>query len=115
MSILSLHADPLLLMDVPYTVTDDAHRRVVALAREALDHPFLSSDSGIACLEGIGDRELAIDCSAISQANSLLIAWLIRVAQGAKPRHVSLVGVSERQVVLFRRMRLDHILDIPAR
>ncbi len=106
--------DGLLLMDMPYAIHDDAKRRVIVLGRDALDHPLLVGDAGAACLEDSAALALAIDCAAIHQANSLLIAWLIRVAQSANPRRVALINVSERQAVLFRRMRLDHILDIPA-
>lgn len=106
------HAESLQLMDVPYVITDDQRRRVITLSRDALDHPALAGDPCIMCLENSGDLAIEIDCSAIQQANSLLIAWIIRVAQAAKPRTLSLIGVNERQAVLFRRMRLDHIVDL---
>jgi anti-anti-sigma regulatory factor len=106
------HGESLQLMDVPYTISDDGQRRVITLSRDAIDHPALASDPCFMCLEGSGDLQLEIDCSAINQANSLLIAWIIRLAQAAKPRPLTLIGVSERQAVLFRRMRLDHIVAL---
>ncbi len=104
------HADSLQLMDAPYVIIDDERRRVITLSRDALDHPALAGDPCIQCLENSGDLAIEIDCAAIAQANSLLIAWIIRVAQVAKPRPLTLIGVNERQAVLFRRMRLDHIV-----
>lgn len=106
------HVEPLHLMDFPYVIADDKRRRVITLDRDALDHPALAADPCIMCLENSGDLAIEIDCAAINQANSLLIAWIIRVAQAAKPRPVTLIGVNERQAVLFRRMRLDHIVGL---
>lgn len=104
------HDESLQLMDVPYVITDHADRRVITLARDAVDHPILAADPATNCLEDSGTLDIAIDCAAIAQANSLLIAWIIRVSQAASPRQVTLIGVNERQAVLFRRMRLDHIV-----
>ena len=109
---LMTHGESLQLMDVPFVINDHEGRRLIVLSRDALDHPALATDPVVTCLEHLGTMAVEIDCAAIAQANSLLIAWIIRVAQAAKPQRVTLVGVNERQAVLFRRMRLDHIVDI---
>ena len=107
-----VHDESLQLMEPPYVITDEAKRRVITLTRDAVDHPALAADPATTCLEDSGTLDIAINCAAILQANSLLIAWIIRVSQAASPRRVTLMGVSERQAVLFRRMRLDHIVDL---
>ena len=112
MNSLTIHDVSLQLMEPPYSITDHNGRRVITLSRDALDHPALAADPETSCLEHIGSLAIEIDCAAINQANSLLIAWIIRVAQAVQPRRVTLVGVNERQAVLFRRMRLDHIVDL---
>lgn len=109
---LTNHDESLLLMDAPYVIIDLPGRRLITLTRDAVDHPVLAADPATTCLEDSGTLDIAIDCAAIAQANSLLIAWIIRVSQAASPRHVTLVGVNERQAVLFRRMRLDHIVRL---
>ena len=109
---LTEHDELLQLMEPPYSITDQPGRRVITLTREAVDHPALAVDPETSCLEHVGLLAVEIDCAAINQANSLLIAWIIRVAQAVQPRRVTLVGVNERQAVLFRRMRLDHLVDL---
>jgi len=113
----SNHAETFQVMDHPYDIVDspsgNPQRRTIVLHREAIDHPALAADPCTMFGDASGAMRLEIDCSAIVQANSMLIAWLIRVAQSVKPRRVILLGVNERQAVLFRRMRLDHIVDLP--
>ena len=98
------------LMDLPYDVTDTATHRVVLLHRDAPDHPHLHADVTDVVRGAPG--EIRIDCSVISHANSVLIAWIIRVVHAAKPTQVALIQVHERQKVLFRRMRLDQFVEI---
>ena len=105
------HETPVALMDLPYSVHDHDGHRIVILHRDAPEHPAITNDVGSAILAP-GVDEIRIDCSTIAQANSVLIAWIIRVVNGAKPRKVALINVSERQGVLFRRMRLDQLVDI---
>jgi anti-anti-sigma regulatory factor len=99
------------LMDLPYVVRAESDHVVVELFRDAMDHPFLTSDTAEHIL-GVGIGEIRIDCAHVQHANSVMIAWIIRVVNALKPRHVALVGVSDRQAFLLRRMRLDQLVEI---
>jgi hypothetical protein len=110
MRMLSPHESAIPLMDLPYDVTDIDDHRVVMLHRDAPDHPYLSAD--VADVVRAAPGEIRIDCAVLSHANSVLIAWIIRVVHAAKPGRVALINVHERQAVLFRRMRLDQLVEI---
>ncbi len=98
-------------MDLPYVVRAEADHVVVELFRDAMDHPFLTADAGEHIL-GVGTGEVRIDCTHVQHANSVMIAWIIRVVNALKPRHVALLGVGDRQAFLFRRMRLEQLVEI---
>ena len=110
MHMLSTHESAIPLMDLPYDVTDSVDHRVILLHRDAPDHPHLNAD--VADVVRSSPGEIHIDCSVVSHANSVLIAWIIRVVHAAKPTQVALINVHERQAVLFRRMRLDQLVEI---
>ena len=97
-------------MDLPYEVIDSVDHRVVLLHRDAPDHPHLNAD--VADVVRGAPGEIRIDCSVVAHANSVLIAWIIRIVHAAKPTQVVLISVPERQAVLFRRMRLDQLVEI---
>jgi anti-anti-sigma regulatory factor len=105
------HAGQAALMDLPYSVTPGDDHVAVLLHRDAMDAPSLAADAGASFLS-VSSGEVRIDFSCLSHVNSVLLAWIIRVVNLAKPRAVVLMQVSERHAVLLRRMRLDQLLEI---
>ena len=110
MHTLAIDESAIPLMDLPYDLSDSTDHRVVQLHRDAPDHPQLNAD--VADVVRGTPGEIRIDCSVVSHANSVLIAWIIRVVHAAKPSPVVLISVDERHAVLFRRMRLDQLVEI---
>lgn len=111
MFMLGPHAGLAAVIDLPYSVTPGAGHITVLLHRDAMDAPSLSSDAGMSFVQE-SSGEVHIDFSCLAHVNSVLLAWIIRVVNLAKPRPVVLLHVSERHAVLLRRMRLDQLLEI---
>ncbi len=111
MFMLGPHASQAAVIDLPYTVTSGADHVTVLLHRDAMDAPALSSDAGMSFVTD-SQGEVRIDFACLAHVNSVLLAWIIRVVNLAKPRGVVLEHVSERHAVLLRRMRLDQLLEI---
>ncbi len=84
---------------------------VVTLNREAGEQPCLPGDDG-AWLKGEAADELEIRCHALKQANSVLIAWIIRLSQVAPTARLRLTGCDRRVLTLFKRLRIDALAEL---
>ncbi len=99
------------LIDMPYRVQRADDDLTIILAADAADHPALPGDSAADLVEASTGR-VVVDASAVTEANSVLIGWLVRLAAALGPKKVTLRNLAPRLRALFVRMRLDQLILI---
>ena len=97
------------LFDSPVLCERVADRLVLTVSRDGADHPALAQhplpvdEPGIVAID--------VDLAQVTQANSVLIGWLVRlVALCGCP--VTLLNVAPRVGMILRRMNLHALMTI---
>lgn len=61
---------------------------------------------------GVEASALIIDCHRVDHVNSVLIAWMLQVAQSAKPIRIKVLRARSQVVTQLKQLRLDHLMSI---
>jgi anti-anti-sigma regulatory factor len=93
-----LHTDG---VQVVADVNGSAERRL------AFGQPFYHQWAG-----GIDAASLVVDCHRVEHVNSVLIAWMLQVAQSAKPTRLKIRRAKAQVVTQLKQLRLDHLMTI---
>jgi len=75
-------------------------------------NPRLSTPSGHDWMARLQAKRIIIDLGEISHVNSVIVAWLLQLAQAAKPADLVLVDVSRQVAIQFNQLRLNHVLQV---
>jgi len=61
---------------------------------------------------GITAGALAVDCHRLDHINSVMIAWLLQLAQSSKPAKLHVRRAKAQVVTQLKQLRLDHLIQI---
>lgn len=97
---------------MPFVVHTDGDRITADIngspdRRHAFGQPFYHLWAG-----GVDASSLVIDCHRIDHVNSVLIAWMLQVAQSAKPVRIAVRRARSQVVTQLKQLRLDHLMTI---
>lgn len=75
-------------------------------------HPHMSDTASYEWIRGVEATSVVVDLANIEHLNSLLVAWLLQLNQGAGPGRCRLVQVGRQAVAQLTQLRLNHLLVI---
>ncbi len=75
---------------------------------------WIKQDDSIAWIEAVNYSLLIADLSALSQINSIVIAWLLSLRQATGAERLRLDNMNERSGTLLQQMHLDKVFHIKA-
>ena len=78
-------------------------------------NPRLSLPASHGWIGRVTLRRATIDLGELSHVNSVIVAWLLQLAQSAKPAELVLVNVNRQVAIQFNQLRLNHILQVQPR
>lgn len=97
---------------MPFVVHTDGRQVVAdingsAERRQGFGQPFYHVWAG-----GIETSSLIVDCHRLDHVNSVVIAWMLQVAQSAKPVRLKIHRAKVQVVTQLKQLRLDHLMTI---
>ena len=78
-------------------------------------NPRLSNPASHGWIGCVAMLRATIDLGELSHVNSVIVAWLLQLAQAAKPAELVLINVNCQVVIQFNQLRLNHVLKVQAR
>lgn len=75
-------------------------------------HPHMADNASYEWIRGVEATSVVIDLVNIEHLNSLLVAWLLQLNQGAGPGRCRLIQVGRQAVAQLTQLRLNHLLVI---
>ena len=78
-------------------------------------NPRLSVPVSHGWIGRLGVRRATIDLGELSHVNSVIVAWLLQLAQSAKPAELVLMNVNRQVAIQFNQLRLHHVLQVQPR
>ena len=82
------------------------------LSKGVGQHPHMAEAASYEWIRGVEATAVVIDLSQLEHLNSLLVAWLLQLNQGAGPGRCHLVNVGRQAVAQLSQLRLNHLLSI---
>jgi hypothetical protein len=61
---------------------------------------------------GIAADAVAVDCHRLDHINSVMIAWLLQLAQASKPARLHIRRAKQQVATQLKQLRLDHLMQI---
>jgi hypothetical protein len=97
----------------PYQVSLTPDGRLQLLLNKGLgQHAHMTEASSYEWIRGLDATTVIIDFTHVEHLNSLLVAWLLQLNQGAGPGRCRLVQVGRQAVAQLRQLRLNHLLVV---
>lgn len=78
----------------------------------AAGNPRLEASIAHAWVAAVEPPAVTIELANISHLNSILIAWMLQVAQGVRPAPVCIAKASAGVSAQLRQLRLDHLMAL---
>lgn len=99
--------------DRPYQVRLAADGSVTLLLLKGIgQHHHMNETAAYEWIRGLDASAVVVDMSQIEHLNSLLVAWLLQINQGAGAGRCRLVQVGRQAVTQLSQLRLNHLLVI---
>ena len=99
--------------DRPYQVRLAADGSVTLLLLKGIgQHHHMNETAAYEWIRGLEASAVVVDMSQIEHLNSLLVAWLLQINQGAGVGRCRLVQVGRQAVTQLSQLRLNHLLVI---
>ena len=99
--------------DRPYQVRLAADGSVTLLLLKGIgQHHHMNETAAYEWIRGLDASAVVVDMSQIEHLNSLLVAWLLQINQGAGSGRCRLVQVGRQAVTQLSQLRLNHLLVI---
>lgn len=99
--------------DRPYQVSVAADGNVTLLLLKGIgQNHHMNETASYEWLRGMEASAVVIDMSQIEHLNSLLVAWLLQMNQGAGVGRCRLIHVGRQAVTQLSQLRLNHLLAI---
>lgn len=97
----------------PYQVRLGTDGRIsIHLGKGIGQHPHMNEAASYEWIRGLEASAVEVDLSNIEHLNSLLVAWLLQLNQGAGAGRCRLVQVGRQAVAQLTQLRLNHLLSI---
>jgi hypothetical protein len=97
----------------PYQVRVTTDGRIsIHLGKGIGQHPHMNEAASYEWIRGLEATSVEVDLSSIEHLNSLLVAWLLQLNQGAGAGRCRLVRVGRQAVAQLTQLRLNHLLSI---
>lgn len=84
----------------------------LVLSKGIGQHPHMNEAASYEWIRGLDASVVEVDLSHIEHLNSLLVAWLLQLNQGAGPGRCRLIQVGRQAVAQLTQLRLNHLLSI---
>ncbi len=78
-------------------------------------NPRLSLPASHSWISRLALRRATIDLGELGHVNSIIVAWLLQLAQSAKPAELVLTNVNPQVMIQFNQLRLNHLLQVQPR
>ncbi len=102
---------PLLAMPFQVAILDDF--AVVVRIDPLVSSSKILPDAGAhSWMRGLATQQLIVDFVAVDLVNSVLVAWLLQLAQSAKPAAILVRNTRSSIATQFRQLRLDQMMTI---
>jgi anti-anti-sigma regulatory factor len=75
-------------------------------------NPRLSTPASHTWLARVAVKRAVVDLGELSHVNSVIVAWLLQLAQAAKPADFVLANVNRQVAIQFNQLRLNHVLQV---
>lgn len=99
--------------DRPYQVSVHADGRIQLLLQRGIgQHVHMTESASYEWIRGVDATAVVLDLSQVDHLNSLLVAWLLQLNQGAGPGRCRLVHVGRQAVAQLSQLRLNHLLVV---
>jgi anti-anti-sigma regulatory factor len=99
--------------DRPYQVSVAADGSLTLVLLKGIgQHHHMNESASYEWLRGLDASAVVIDMSQMEHLNSLLVAWLLQMNQGAGAGRCRLVHVGRQAVTQLSQLRLNHLLVI---
>lgn len=99
--------------DLPFQLSIEADATlVVAADRGIAQHRMLDEPLSHGWARGLIAPKLVVDMAAVEQVNSVLVAWLLQLAQAAKPAATTVLRARPQIVTQFKQLRLDQMMTL---
>lgn len=99
--------------DRPYQVSVHADGRIQLLLQKGIgQHAHMTESASYEWIRGVDATAVILDLSQIEHLNSLLVAWLLQLNQGAGAGRCRLVQVGRQAVAQLSQLRLNHLLVV---
>jgi anti-anti-sigma regulatory factor len=97
----------------PYQVRLSEDGTVLVLLHKGIgQHPHMNEAASHEWVRGLDASAVVVDLVQIEHLNSLLVAWLLQLNQGAGVGRCRLVQVGRQAVAQLTQLRLNHLLTI---
>jgi hypothetical protein len=98
---------------IPGTIRyDGAGQIVITVEKNANQDSSLKSTPDQQWIQGLACVLLSIDLHDVGHVSSNLVAWLLQLAQAAKPAATEVRGVSRQVSIQLSQLRLNHLMGI---
>jgi len=75
-------------------------------------NPRLATLSSHDWMSRLAVSRATVDMAELTHVNSIIVAWLLQLAQAAKPAELVLVNVNRQVAIQFNQLRLNHVLQV---
>lgn len=98
--------------DLSCQVTCHEQEIVVRVQASALQNERLALPATYSWIRCLNVEALVIDLEHLPHINSVLVAWVLQLAQAAKPATVRLKNVNRQVNIQLTQLRLHHLLSL---
>ena len=105
--------DTLQARDLPFQVGLEADGTVlVSVDRAVANNKLLYENASHSWGRGLLATQVVVDFAAVDFVNSVLVAWLLQLAQATKPAAMTVRNARSSIVTQFKQLRLDQMMTI---
>ncbi|MBA3709258.1 MAG: hypothetical protein H0W83_10620 [Planctomycetes bacterium] len=101
-----------IIQDLPFTIGLDDNGVLITVDRTIAQSKLLDDQGSHRWLRGLTADKVTLDFGAVDQVNSMLVAWLLQLAQSSKPARVVLRRTKAQVQTQLKQLRLDQMMDI---
>jgi len=99
--------------DLPFQVGLEADGTVlVSVDRAVANNKLLYESASHSWGRGLLATQVVVDFAAVDFVNSVLVAWLLQLAQATKPAAMTVRSARSSIVTQFKQLRLDQMMTI---
>jgi hypothetical protein len=98
--------------DLPFKVGLEGAGVIIVVDRAIAQNKLLDDPISHAWVRGLAADFITLDFGIVDHVNSMLVAWLLQLAQSAKPARVRLRNTKPQVQTQVKQLRLDQMMDI---